>query len=509
MDINARILASLGAAGAAAGAGAGTQASAAGAGKRKADRRRDSISSSSSADARGDRSDEGTPSDQEDDFMSGDDYEDDEEDTLIKEVNSWGKDLIGDKADRARLEAMNDLERSQILAERAEKVQHVRERMEIRRKLKAGKIFPSTSKGDSDRRRSSRKQTSKDKKSMSLKALKSAREKKPGDSAEDSVESHKRRKRGDEEYGEITEKSDIPEEILTKADLDSVRVSRTDLENWINARFKREQPKGAVDPTQDEWYGVDSIVKDCYVRVGLGLDEKKEKIYRVAKIVELVGCHPYEFGKTVSNKRLLVSHGKATKAFRMDYISNDRFSESEVMRYIKVAGTEGEKLPSRKDVTRKAEELKKIRNHVFTPDELDMMVRIKKDIKKVPVNIAAEKLRLQTERDKALHRNDQEEANRITERLKELDEYVKERNSSPATSVAPSATQTIQSKLGNSPAPVTVIKSAASSFINTATILKDLSTPTAPPQLVMMVPTLPQPFACTDLDDSFLDAINV
>ncbi|KAJ1561493.1 RNA polymerase-associated protein rtf1, partial [Nowakowskiella sp. JEL0078] len=135
---------------------------------------------------------------------------------------------------------------------------------------------------------------------------------------------------------------------------------------------------------------------------------------------------PYQLEETTVKKGLLVVHGSAKKLFRMDLMSNSGFTEAEWGRYVNQMQRDKEKLIHKGELKKKREELEKIRNHTLTSVELDLMIKAKKELKKIPANISSEKIQTQLDLEAAQQRGDDEKAKKLKSRLQELEDIIKE-----------------------------------------------------------------------------------
>ncbi|KAI8848037.1 hypothetical protein BC829DRAFT_394915 [Chytridium lagenaria] len=323
-------------------------------------------------------------SDDADDDVNSDD--EDEEDDDVKEVKAWGDDLMGDEEDRRRLYAMNDLDRERALADRAEKRQKILDRIELKKKLKG---TSSQKKNDtSDRRTSSRKSTKKT--SKSLRDLKRQRDEKSSrrpdrDSDNDRNKGYYSSQSENEEEGEVDSPGatamDWKSESKEKATLEqiqSITISRNELEKWAYAKFFKETIQG------------------CFLRVGLGVNQEKKPIYRVTQINDVVEYHRnYQLGKITTRKALSLSHGKARKVFLMDVVSNQPITEARPVTII------------------------------FSNDEIEEMVREKQAVLKAPGS-GAEKIRLLRLLNAAEEENDEQSMREIREQLAKMEEMALE-----------------------------------------------------------------------------------
>ncbi|KAJ3221075.1 RNA polymerase-associated protein rtf1 [Clydaea vesicula] len=320
-----------------------------------------------------------------------------------EELDEYDDEYYGDAADRERLEAMTALEREQILTERAEKRQFLLDKRQVKNKLNAGKAVKKVKDEESDRRKSSRKQTEKEKKSNSLSALKNQREKKKDPGYTGGLT----RDFSSEEDGEFEDESIVKEDPVEKSDIDSIQITRDELEKWCYSPF------------------FDRTVIGCFVRVGLQMDAKtSERVYRICLIKEVVDHHKvYQIGHTQLNKALLLAHGKAEKKFTMDIISNSPFTQEEWNRYMRTLKNEKILLTPKAEIKDKVTELDEARKYVLTEKEINEMVEKKKSFKKIPTNIASEKLKLK--RDLELARQDNpysEMVQNLELKLKEIEE---------------------------------------------------------------------------------------
>jgi RNA polymerase-associated protein RTF1 len=95
--------------------------------------------------------------------------------------------------------------------------------------------------------------------------------------------------------------------------------------------------------------------------------DTREQVYRLCYIQGTSEYHrPYKFGKNMVNTTLTLAHGKATKEFLMDLVSNSPITEREWDRYVKTMKTEQQSLVSNEHVKRKLKDLEKARNYVLT-----------------------------------------------------------------------------------------------------------------------------------------------
>jgi len=328
--------------------------------------------------------------------------------SLIEEVKSYGKDLIKDEEDRKRLDNLPEFEREAIIAERAEKKQNLMERLEIKKKLKEGNKHKISSSRHLTRHD---KLSEKEKKSESLYDLKRKREKKRSKLAEKDNEEKRIRSTYSDSESDDYDNKDSEQEVITLEELNSVRISRDELEKWVYTSFFNKTVIGG------------------YARLGIGFDSNKHYIYRITKILDVVDYHrTYKVNRTTVKKALILEHGKAKKRFGMDIISNSPFTEQEYNRYLAVMKNEQQQLPTKDFIREKGQQIQEARNHKFTGEEISDMVEEKKQLLKVPLNFAMEKASLILRKDKAEQLGDEKEVEMINTKLDELNNMKDEKS---------------------------------------------------------------------------------
>ena len=127
--------------------------------------------------------------------------------------------------------------------------------------------------------------------------------------------------------------------------------------------------------------GFEEAIKDCYARVCLGPGRTPGVMeYRVCLIKDFVKGKPYAM--TGSNGRpfavdtyILAAHGKANKPWSFLECSMSRFSEEEWRRYRIVMANEECKLPTRRFINYKLDQINALINHHFTEAEITEKIR--------------------------------------------------------------------------------------------------------------------------------------
>jgi len=163
-----------------------------------------------------------------------------------------------------------------------------------------------------------------------------------------------------------------------------------------------------------------------FVRIGIGTKDN-QRVYRVAEIIEVKdSTKKYLLGKTETTKQLVLKHGSSLKPFRMEFISNQDFSKEEYNRWEHEMSKISDPLPTLKEVAAKLESLKEIEEYTLTEADIDKVVVNKIKMRNKPINLAKEKTSLITLREAARQNDDEEEVNKLNEKIAEIDEIARE-----------------------------------------------------------------------------------
>ncbi|KAI8929855.1 hypothetical protein BC831DRAFT_442351 [Entophlyctis helioformis] len=356
------------------------------------------------------------------------------------EADSWDRtDLMGDKEDRRRLMAMSELDRELLLAERQKKVDALQERMILKSRInrQTGLKRAKQDAGEG----SSVRLSERERKGKSFESLRRKRENREKerrtrsysdedeededdiDADADQADDRWRKNRYESDVSSRDSDDDVKERtseakvVLGHEHITSIQITREELEKWAHASFFA------------------STVKGCFVRLGVGSDPAtREQVYRATYVVEATQYHrAYQFGGAKTNTALVLAHGRAQKPFLMDIISNRPITEAEWRRYEQTMQIEKQVMPSLDHIKRKQADLKKAREHIFSNDEINEMIKRKQAFSNVPVNLPAERLRLRLEIDKANERGDRKRASELQSRLDELGTLVDQKQSAASS----------------------------------------------------------------------------
>ncbi|XP_068109456.1 RNA polymerase-associated protein RTF1 homolog [Hyperolius riggenbachi] len=368
--------------------------------------------------------------------------------------DGYGEDLMGDEEDRARLEQMTEKEREQELFNRIEKREVLKRRFEIKQKLKSAKKKEKKAKKrriddeqekkkqtqileaqaqvtSHNKERRSKRDEKLDKKSQAMEELRAEREKRKIKTAEliarkqplktsevysddeeeeedeKSSEKSDHSSRSSSSSDEEEEKEEIPPKSLPVSlpeELNKVRLSRHKLERWCHMPFFAKTVSG------------------CFVRIGIG-NHNSKPVYRVAEITGVVETGKvYQLGTTRTNKGLQLRHGSDQRVFRLEFVSNQEFTESEFMKWKEAMFSASMQLPTLDEINKKELSIKEAMNYKFNDQDIEDIVKEKERFRKAPSNYAMKKTQLMKDKAMAEEAGEQERAKQIQDQLNELEE---------------------------------------------------------------------------------------
>ncbi|XP_018564041.1 RNA polymerase-associated protein Rtf1 [Anoplophora glabripennis] len=204
------------------------------------------------------------------------------------------------------------------------------------------------------------------------------------------------------------EESKKPAYVPPRQDLNLIRLSRHKLERFVHMPF------------------FDRIAKGCFVKVGIG-QHNNASVYRVAEVIGVYETAKiYNLGNTKTNKGLKVRHGSSERVFRLEFISNQEFTESEYLKWIEASAAAGNELPTKAKIEQKQADIKEAISYEFNEQDVERIIQEKQRFKSNPFNYAMRKTQLMKERDSALSRGDEEVARELAQKLADLEERATE-----------------------------------------------------------------------------------
>lgn len=263
-------------------------------------------------------------------------------------------------------------------------------------KLKASDIYSDDSGSDSDDEKKSDRRSRSSSSSGSGSDSRSASDEEMWDKDKDSKEK--------KPTSSSSSSSKKPTAIGNKEELNKLRISRHKIERFIALPM------------------FDQIVLNSFVRINIG-NNNGRPVYRVAEIVGVVETAKiYQFGKCRTNKGFRLKHGSQERVFRLEFISNQDFTDSEYQKWLSVCEATGTPLPFVDVIERKEREIKEAIQYEFKDADIDKLIEEKNRFRAHPTNYAMKKTLLMKERDAAQLRGEDELARDLNTQIMELEE---------------------------------------------------------------------------------------
>ncbi|KAH8290664.1 hypothetical protein KR054_004822 [Drosophila jambulina] len=196
--------------------------------------------------------------------------------------------------------------------------------------------------------------------------------------------------------------------ITTREDLNKLRLSRYKMERFVNLPI------------------FESTVLNCFVRISIGNNGQKP-VYLVAEIVGVVETGKiYSLGTTRTNRGLRLKHGTQERVFRLEFISNQEFTENEFNKWHEACTSAHVQMPTMDLIAIKQADIKKALNYEFKDEDVDKIVEEKNRFRNRPTNYAMKKTCLMKERDAAMLRGDYDIAQDLGTQIDELESRASE-----------------------------------------------------------------------------------
>ncbi|PWY80156.1 RNA polymerase II transcription elongation factor Rtf1 [Aspergillus eucalypticola CBS 122712] len=297
--------------------------------------------------------------------------------------------------DKEEIMAMPEIQREQLLSERAQEVDRHNQDLALRRLL-------------ASREREEARKAKKNKRKASVANLdegnrKSSRQKmtlggrKVGETS-DAIEAYKRQREQKGKRDELRRREPVKEKARSRDD----RISDEDAEGeseveWDDRERSPSPPKddppaelrdiqrtrvGRSNFAQVCFYpGFDDAISGCYARVNIGPNrETGQNEYRLCLIKRFSEGKPYAMegqnGRSfVTNQYAVLAHGKAEREFPFVACSDSPFTEAEFNRYRQTMAVEDCKMATKSMVANKVTDINRLLNHKFTNEELNEKLR--------------------------------------------------------------------------------------------------------------------------------------
>ncbi|CAH2987305.1 unnamed protein product [Chilo suppressalis] len=164
------------------------------------------------------------------------------------------------------------------------------------------------------------------------------------------------------------------------------------------------------------------VVTGCFVRIGIG-NNNGNPVYRVAEIIDVYETAKiYNLGNTRTNKGLKLRHGTQDRVFRLEFVSNQEFTDSEFQKWHKAIRDANKRPPTMDYVRSKISEVRDALMYEFKEEDIEKIVAEKERFRSHPTNYAMKKTQLMKERDVAQLRGDEELVMDLNAKIQELEE---------------------------------------------------------------------------------------
>lgn len=332
------------------------------------------------------------------------------------------------EAEKAEIMALREVEREQILEERATEIERQRQRRLLRQMVEdvesknaKKKRSADTAELDDSQRKPSRQRT--DKAETAMDSLRRAR-------------AEKAKRREDQSHGrDYSPARRDSDHEASDGDLGRVR-----LRSRSRSRTPEKEPEEEAPPPELKDFerlrlgrnefaqvcftpGFEPAITGCYIRIALGPHpETGIEQYRMAVIKGFTTSRPYALngpnGPFVTDQYVKASHGKATKDFPFIAASSGKFSENELNRYRVTCNNENVKLPTKAYLTDKIDEINSLISHKWTGEEIKARLARRNELKRR--FDPAERERIARLLDDAVARGEESKAQALQEELEKL-----------------------------------------------------------------------------------------
>ncbi|XP_038217297.1 RNA polymerase-associated protein Rtf1 [Zerene cesonia] len=203
----------------------------------------------------------------------------------------------------------------------------------------------------------------------------------------------------------------------TREQINKLRLSRFKLERLVHLPFFAR------------------VVTGCYVRIGIG-NNNGNPVYRVAEIIDVYEtAKVYNLGNTRTNKGLKLRHGTQDRVFRLEFVSNQEFTESEFQKWFKAIRDASKRPPTMDFVRNKIAEVKDALMYEFKEEDVEKIVAEKERFRSHPTNYAMKKTQLMKERDVAQLRGDEELVMDLNAKIQELEDRASQLDKTRTSSI--------------------------------------------------------------------------
>ncbi|XKL67734.1 hypothetical protein PGB90_003225 [Kerria lacca] len=211
---------------------------------------------------------------------------------------------------------------------------------------------------------------------------------------------------------DVSSESDSEEQIrnngirymITRDQLNEMKLSRHKLEKLIRLPFFKQLAVG------------------CFVRIMFGGNSNRP-VYRVCEITDVCEMDKtYQLGNINTNKGIRLRYGMQECVFRMEFASNQDFSENEFNKWREMCILESISIPTIEEMEKKVKDIKEAMAYEFKEDTEN--IKEKERFKNIPCNYIIRKNQLMKERDTEQEIGNIAKVNELQNELNQLESQV-------------------------------------------------------------------------------------
>ncbi|KAL8392946.1 hypothetical protein RB595_002946 [Gaeumannomyces hyphopodioides] len=294
-------------------------------------------------------------------------------------------------AEKAHIMSLREIEREEILAERAQEKEKMIQNRLLRQLVSNNELqkkrTASSAGLEDDRRKTSRVRTKiggtrVGETNSALDTLKKARAEKNERTRRREEDKERRKDRSPSFHDEFEDDGDADSEVdwagPSKSKSRDTETKKEDLPAELDhiqrVRLSRNRfGQVCFHP------GFEKAMVGCFVRISIGPDrETGENVYRMAVIKGIAKGKEYAtdgaHGTIITDQYVTAAHGKAVRDWPFIACSNSPFTDSEWRRYKSTCASEAELLPTESKIEAKVKDINALLAHAWTHEEVSQKI---------------------------------------------------------------------------------------------------------------------------------------
>lgn len=345
--------------------------------------------------------------------------------------------LFRSAEEKARIMNMREIEREQILAERREENERIRQnrmlrQLKVNQEKDSKKRKASAADLEDASRKPSRARTKAGETSEKMDTLRRAREERTSrrEQRERDLDRDRRKQRSPS-YRDRGRSRSVDSRDSDGGDWrrDSRQKSRTPETKEILPAELRDVERIRVGRSRFAevcfYPGFEKAITGCYVRINIGPDPKNHQdVYRMAVIKGFTVGRPYALTDSTGHQMVVdmsvrAAHGKAERDWPFISCSDRGFTEAEWNRYKQVCLSEGLPVPTKQELVSKIDDINRLVRRQWTEQELAEKLKRQNTLMTKFSTVERDSVNRMLEQARA--RNDQEAIERLQTKLENLD----------------------------------------------------------------------------------------